>query len=223
MSGLERLLRPGSIAAIGGLAASRVVEQCQLMGFKGDIWPVHPTKKEIGGLPAFASVEDLPGSPDAAFIGVNRHLTIEVVKSLRAINAGGAVAYAAGFLESDDTGGELQRALIEAAGNMPVIGPNCYGLINYADGALLWPDQQGGRRLAADRTGTAIIAQSSNIAVNFTMQRRGLPLAYVLTAGNQAQVGMSALASTILDDPRVTTLGLTSRDMTLSSACRHWR
>ena len=208
MSGLERLLRPGSIAAIGGLAASRVVEQCQLMGFNGDIWPVHPTKKEVGGLPAYASVEELPGSPDAAFIGVNRHLTIEVVKSLQAIDAGGAVAYAAGFLESDETGGELQRALIKAAGNMPVIGPNCYGLINYADGALLWPDQQGGRRLDPDQTGVAIIAQSSNIAVNFTMQRRGLPLAYVLTVGNQAQVGMSALASTILDDPRVTTLGL---------------
>ncbi len=178
------------------------------MGFNGDIWPVHPTKKEVGGLPAFASVEDLPGSPDAAFIGVNRHLTIEVVKSLRTVDAGGAVCYAAGFLESDDTGGDLQCALIEAAGNMPVIGPNCYGLINYADGALLWPDQQGGQRLAADKTGVAIIAQSSNIAVNFTMQRRGLPLAYVLTVGNQAQIGMSALASTLLDDPRVTTLGL---------------
>ena len=208
MSGLERLLRPGSIAAIGGLQASRVVEQCQLMGFKGDIWPVHPSKKEVCGLPAYTSVEDLPGSPDAAFVGVNRHRTIGIVKSLRAIDAGGAVCYAAGFLESDETGGELQHALIEAAGNMPIIGPNCYGLINYADGALLWPDQQGGRRLAADRTGVAIIAQSSNIAVNFTMQRRGLPLAYVLTVGNQAQVGMSALASTILDDPRVTTLGL---------------
>jgi acyl-CoA synthetase (NDP forming) len=208
MSGLERLLRPKSIAAIGGLQASRVVEQCQLMGFEGDIWPVHPTKTEVGGIPAFASVEDLPGSPDATFIGVNRHLTIEVVQSLRAINAGGAICYASGFLEADQTGGELQAELIEAAGNMPVIGPNCYGLINYADGALLWPDQQGGRRLPVGQTGVAIIAQSSNIAINFTMQRRGLPLAYVLTVGNQAQVGMSELALTILDDPRVTTLGL---------------
>ena len=208
MPGLERLLRPKSIAAIGGLQASRVVEQCQLMGFEGEIWPVHPTKKEVGGLPAFASVEDLPGSPDAAFIGVNRYQTVEVVKSLRAIDAGGAVCYAAGFLESDQTGGELQSALIEAAGNMPVIGPNCYGLINYADGALLWPDQQGGKRLITGQTGVAIITQSSNIAVNFTMQRRGLPLAYVLTVGNQAQVGMSELASTILDDPRVTVLGM---------------
>ena len=114
MSGLERLLRPKSIAAIGGLQASRVVEQCQLMGFEGDIWPVHPTKTEVGGIPAFASVEDLPGSPDATFIGVNRHLTIEVVQSLRAINAGGAICYASGFLEADQTGGKLQSALIEA-------------------------------------------------------------------------------------------------------------
>ncbi len=90
MSGLERLLRPNSIAAIGGLAASRVVEQCQLMGFNGDIWPVHPTKKEIGGLPAYASVEDLPGSPDASVDGVHRHLTLAVEKTLQALDAGGA-------------------------------------------------------------------------------------------------------------------------------------
>jgi acyl-CoA synthetase (NDP forming) len=208
MSKLERLLRPKSIAAIGGLQASRVVEQCQLMGYEGDIWPVHPTKKEVAGIPAFASVEDLPGVPDAAFVGVNRHLTIEVIKSLRALGAGGAICYAAGFLEADETGGQLQSALIEAAGDMPVLGPNCYGLINYADAALLWPDQQGGRRLEADQTGVAIISQSSNIAVNFTMQQRGLPLAYIVTVGNQALVGMSDLALTLLDDPRVSTVGL---------------
>jgi acyl-CoA synthetase (NDP forming) len=208
MSGLERLLRPKSIAAIGGLQASRVVEQCQLMGFEGDIWPVHPSKTEVGGLPAFASVEELPAAPDAAYIAVNRHHTVDVVRSLNAKGAGGAVCYASGFLEADDTGAQLQTDLIEAAGDMPIVGPNCYGLINYADGALLWPDQQGGQRLAEGKTGVAIITQSSNIAVNFTMQRRGLPLAYILTVGNQAQVGMSDLALSVLDDPRVTTLGL---------------
>ena len=137
MHTLERLLRPKSIAAIGGLQASRVVEQCQLMGFEGDIWPVHPSKTEVGGLPAFASVEDLPAAPDAAYIAVNRHHTVDVVRSLNAKGAGGAVCYASGFLEADDTGAQLQADLIEAAGDMPIVGPNCYGLINYADGALL--------------------------------------------------------------------------------------
>jgi acyl-CoA synthetase (NDP forming) len=205
---LERLLRPKSIAAIGGLQAGRVVEPCQLMGYQGEIWPVHPTKKEVHGLPAYPSVEDLPGSPDAAFIGVNRQLSIDVVKQLRARDCGGGVCFAAGFLEADEAGGELQAELIEAAGEMPLLGPNCYGYINYADGALLWPDQQGGKRLASGKSGVAIIAQSSNIAINFTMQKRGLPLAYVFTVGNQALVGISELALNLLEDPRVTTLGI---------------
>ncbi len=208
MSGLERLLRPKSITAIGGLQAARVVEQCRLMGYEGEIWPVHPTKNEVEGLPAYASVADLPGSPDAAFIGVNRHLTIETVKDLRASQCGGAICYASGFLEADETGGRLQAELIDAAGDMPVLGPNCYGIINYADAALLWPDQQGGKRLADGKTGVAIIAQSSNIAINFTMQQRGLPLAYILTTGNQALVGTSEMALAILDDSRVSALGM---------------
>jgi len=205
---LERVLRPKSIAAIGGLQAGRVVEQCKLMGYEGEIWPVHPAKAEVHGVPTYKSVAELPGAPDAAFIGVNRHLTIEVIKELRAIGCGGGVCFAAGFLEADETGGELQSDLIAAAGDMPVLGPNCYGYINYADGALLWPDQQGGKRLDSGQSGVAIIAQSSNIAINFTMQKRGLPLSYIFTVGNQALVGISELALNLLEDPRVTTLGI---------------
>jgi len=88
---------------------------------------------------------------------------------------------------------------------MPVLGPNCYGFINALDGALLWPDQHG---LRPTKTGVAIITQSSNIAINLTMQQRGLPIAYVLTVGNQAQTGLSQLASALLDDDRVSALGL---------------
>ena len=209
---LSRLLRPKSIAVIGGgFFAPNVVKQCVKMGFAGDIWPVHPTKDEIAGVRAYASLADLPGAPDATFIGVNRDLTVDMVRELRARGAGGAICFAAGFKETGAYEGEgerLQAALIEAAGDMPVIGPNCYGLINYADGALLWPDQHGGRRLAPGETGAAIITQSSNIAINLTMQQRGLPLAYLLTAGNQAQTGLSEMALGLIEDSRVTCLGL---------------
>ncbi|RUY87032.1 CoA-binding protein, partial [Mesorhizobium sp. M7A.F.Ca.CA.001.12.2.1] len=151
------------------------------------------------------------GSPDAAFVGVNRHLTIEVIKALAERGAGGAVCFAAGFLETeayDDDGERLQAELVAAAGQMPIIGPNCYGLINYADGALLWPDQHGGIRLAEGGKGVAIITQSSNIAINMTMQKRGLPIAFLMTAGNQAQTGLSEMALGLIEDERVTSLGL---------------
>ena len=209
---LSRLLRPKSIAVIGGgFFAPNVVAQSVKMGFAGEIWPVHPTKDEVAGVKAWRSLADLPAAPDASFVGVNRNLTIDIVRELRERGAGGAICFAAGFKETggyDAEGETLQAALVEAAGDMPVIGPNCYGLINYADGALLWPDQHGGRRLREGERGVAIITQSSNIACNLTMQTRGLPIAFLMTAGNQAQTGLSEMALGLIEDERVSSLGL---------------
>jgi len=206
---LNRLLRPHTIAVIGGGAWCRqVVEQCRKMGFQGKVWLVHPSATEIAGTPAYRDVNDLPSAPDACFIGVNRGATIDIVRDLSAMNAGGAVCFASGFREAvaeDASGADLQDQLLIAAGDMPILGPNCYGFINYLDGALLWPDQHGGKRV---ESGVALVTQSSNIAINLTMQRRGLPLAYVVTAGNQAQSGISEIGRALLDDPRVTALGL---------------
>ena len=206
-AGVTRLLRPRSIAVIGGEAAARVAEQCDRMGFDGNLWPVHPSRKTVAGRRAFHSIDMLPGVPDAAFVGVNRHATIAAVAALSRMGAGGAVCYASGFLEAAD-GELLQRDLVDAAGSMPIIGPNCYGFINFLDGAPLWPDQHGGRRLEPSERGVAIITQSSNIAISMTMQQRALPIAYLLTAGNQAQLGVSRIALALLEDERVSAVGL---------------
>jgi len=141
---LLRLFQPKSIAVYGGSWAENVIHQCQKMGFSGDIWPVHPHRKSIGGLTCFASISELPRVPDAAFLGINRDAVIEVTRQLSEIGCGGAVCFASGFAESGDV--DLQQQLVAAAGDMPLLGPNCYGFINYLDGALLWPDQHGGRR-----------------------------------------------------------------------------
>ncbi|MCV3736748.1 acetate--CoA ligase family protein [Rhizobium sp. TRM96647] len=205
---LDRLIRPRSIAVFGGKEAGRVIEQCDKMGFAGAIWPVHPTKEEIHGRRCYRSVADLPEAPDASFVGVNRNLTIEIIRDLAARGAGGAVCYASGFREAVTEladGDDLQKALVAAAGDMPILGPNCYGFINMLDGALLWPDQHGMVRI---ERGVAVLTQSSNIACNISMQQRGLPLAYILTAGNQAQTGLCDLACAVLEDPRVTAVGL---------------
>ncbi len=204
---LAPLLRPRTIAVIGGGAARNVLRQCDRLGFDGEIWPVHPTHAKVEGRPAFRTVADLPGAPDAAFVAVNRHATVAAVGDLARIGAGGAVCYASGFREADD-GVELEAALISEAGTMPIVGPNCYGLINFLDLVALWPDQHGGRPLGADARGVAIVTQSSNIAISLTMQQRALPIAYIVTAGNQAKLGVSALAHGLLDDERVSVLGL---------------
>jgi len=109
MSRLDRLLRPRHIAVLGSGWALNVIEQSAKMGFEGPVWPVHPTKTEIGGLKAYRSLADLPEVPDATFIGVNRHATVEVVQDLRRIGGGGAICFASGWRESGET--ELQQKL----------------------------------------------------------------------------------------------------------------
>jgi acyl-CoA synthetase (NDP forming) len=203
MSRLDRLLRPRHIAVLGAGWALNVIEQCRKMGFEGPVWPVHPTKAEIGGLKAYPSLADLPEPPDATFVGVNRFATLDVVAELVAMGAGGAICFASGWEEAGEAG--LQDRLVTAAGGMPILGPNCYGVINYLDGALLWPDQHGGVRV--DR-GVALVSQSSNIVINMGMQARGLPVAYVACLGNAAVVGLAELTGALLDDPRVTAVGL---------------
>lgn len=203
---LSRLLRPRSVALFGGGWAENVVVQLKKAGFPGDIWPVHPKRDEIAGVPCLHSIEDLPSAPDAAFIGVNREASVEVVRALSQMGAGGAVCFAAGFKETEEgAGADLQDRLVEAAGGMPILGPNCYGFLNALDMVTLWPDQHG---LVPVSSGVAIVGQSSNVAINLTMQARGLPIAYVLMAGNQAQTGLAALATAALRDPRVTAVGM---------------
>ena len=204
----ERLLTPASIAVIGGQWAASVVRQCDLLGYSGKLWPVSTGSSSFEGHECFASVADLPGVPDASFIGINSESTIDVVRQLSELGAGGAICFASGFSESADRDNDAelrQSRLIEAAGSMPLIGPNCYGLLNYLDKVALWPDQHGGKVV---ESGVALITQSSNIAINLSMQKRGLPIAYVLTVGNQAQTTHADIAHAVIEDERVTALGL---------------
>jgi acyl-CoA synthetase (NDP forming) len=206
-----RLLKPRSIAVFGGGVAAELVRQCDLLEYDGEIWPVHPKKTELRGRPVYRSVADLPGSPDAAYVGVNRNLTIDIVRDLAAHGAGGAICYATGFTEAGEEGSELEKQLLEASGEMPLVGPNCYGLINYLDGAILWPDQQGGRRVDE---GVAIISMSSNVAFNLSMQRRGLPIAYLMSLGNKLKFDLHDAIRVFAQEERVTALGLYVEAMT---------
>ncbi len=200
---LHRLLAPRSIAVVGGAPAERVVSQCLKLGFPGSIWPVNPKRTELAGVPCLPSLDDLPEVPDAVFLGVNRHATVEAMATLRAIGAGGAVCYGSGFAETGDA--DLQRDLLDAAGDLPFFGPNCYGFVNTFDRVALWPDEHGMEVL--DR-GVAIVSQSGNVAVNLTFQQRGLRLGTVISVGNQARVGIEDCIDAFLDDTRITVIGL---------------
>ncbi len=201
---LGRLLRPRTVAVVGGDPAERAIRQSDRLGFEGEIWPVHPARSRMAGRRVYPSLDDLPGAPDAAFVAVNRRLTIEVVRQLAEIGCGGAVLYASGFAEAGEEGAELQDRLLSGH-RMPLIGPNCYGTINAVVGAALWPDVQGCRRV---RSGPALISQSGNISLNLTMNRRGIDFSYVISLGNQSSVTTEDCLEHFATRPEVTAVGI---------------
>ena len=201
----SRLLAPRHAAFVGGDDAAIAAQQCRAMGFNGPVWGVNPCRDTLAGQPCVARVEDLPEAPDAVFLAVPRGATVEIVDALRRRGAGGVVCFAAGFGELGDEGAALEESLVAAAGEMALVGPNCYGLLNYVRGVALWPFAFGGSRV---ERGVAVVTQSGMLGSDITMNQRSVPLAYVVSAGNQAMLGIEDYLEVLVDDPAVTAIGI---------------
>jgi acyl-CoA synthetase (NDP forming) len=202
---LRRLLRPRHVAIVGGQAMADSIRRCADTGFSGEIWVVNPKYPELGGRKCYASIADLPEAPDATFIAVPREATIDILKQLDARGGGGAICYAAGYTEVGGEGVALHAEFVKAAGNLAVVGPNCYGMLNFIDGICLWPTGALGQQV---ETGCALVMQSGNIALNLSRNDRSVPFAYVISSGNQAVLNAADYVDALADDPKVTAIGL---------------
>jgi len=202
---LERLLKPRHVAVIGGRDAETVAGECKRIGFAGPFWPVNPKRSQVGGYPCFASLDDLPEAPDAVFLAVPKDAAIEALQKLNAMGAGGVVCYTAGFGETGSEGAEAEARLVRAAGELALVGPNCYGVINYVDRVALWPFTHGG---SCPGFGAAIITQSGMLSSDFTMSQRGVPFAYMVSAGNQTLLRLEDFVDALAERPEVRAIGL---------------
>ncbi|MCB2256438.1 acetate--CoA ligase family protein [Pseudomonas chlororaphis] len=202
---LKRLLAPRHLAFVGGRGMARALRRCAEGGYGGPMWLVNPQHDSLEGVPCVRSVAELPCGPDAVFVATNRELTLACVAELAAKGAGGAICYASGFAETGAAGQALQQRLLAAAGDMALLGPNCYGLLDYLHRSALWPVAHGGQPV---ERGVAVLTQSGNFAYNLSMSDRSLPVAYMASVGNQAQLGIAELMDVLLDEPRVTAIGL---------------
>ena len=202
---LQRLLAPRHIAFIGGSEALYASRQCAAGGFSGQIWGVNPKRRKLDEHPCFSSVDDLPEAPDAAFIAVPGPVVPAVVSQLQQRGAGGVVCYSAGFGELGVDGEALEQKLIEVSGDLALVGPNVFGLLNYIQGAHLWPYSHGGQRVTR---GPAIISQSGMLSGYLLTNRRSVNFSYVIGAGNQSILGVEDYLEALLTRPEVTAFGI---------------
>ena len=202
---LRLLLRPRHVALVGGGDVETVINECRRIAYTGALWPVNPKRKDIAGIPCFPDIEALPEAPDATFLAVPKQAAIDITARLARRGAGGVVCYTAGFSELGSAGQQAEAELVEAAGDMALLGPNCYGLINYHDRLALWPFAHGGMHPGF---GAAIITQSGMLSSDLTMSQRHLPLSYMVSVGNQASLRLEDFIDIFLEEPHVRAIGL---------------
>ena len=189
--------RPGSY----GEATLRNLEA---LGFPGAVWGVHPTRASVLGRACVPTLDDLPEPVDAVVVAIPAAGVPEVVRAAGRRGCGGLVVFAAGFAEAG--AGALQaelRAAADAAA-LPVIGPNCDGLVAFHSRAALWGDALAPR--PAGRV--ALVSQSGNVAVNAIALGRGLRFHTVASVGNQAVVDAAALLEELAGDETVGSVAL---------------
>jgi acyl-CoA synthetase (NDP forming) len=203
---LQRLLAPRSLALIGGAWADAALAAGRVIGYSGEVWRIHPSRPSSTREHYYRSVEELPAAPDAAFIAAPNREVPAIAAALARRGCGGFVCFAAGFSETgSEEGRRLTAELLTAAGELPFFGPNCYGFVNFFDGAALWPDQVVGRRR---ERGVALICQSGTLALNLLYNDRSLPIGCVLTVGNQTRLAAEDLLELLCEDERITAFGL---------------
>ena len=203
---LQRLLAPRTLALIGGAWADAALAASRVIGYSGEVWRIHPTRESSDAQRYFRSIDELPHAPDAAFVAAPNRAVPEIAAALARRGAGGFVCFAAGFSETaTEEGLRLTEELLAAAAGLPFFGPNCYGFVNFFDGAALWPDQVVGQRR---ERGVALICQSGTLALNLLFNDRSLPIGLLLTVGNQTRLAAEDLIDLMCADERVTAIGL---------------
>lgn len=134
---LTPLLQPRSVAVVGASAdatriGGRPVSYMLRGEFQGRVMPVNPKRSDIQGLPAYASIDDLPEAPDASVVAVPAAHVVDTVDALGRRGGRSAIIFSSGFSEVGAEGEALQRQLLDTARRhgMRLLGPNTAGAFN---------------------------------------------------------------------------------------------
>lgn len=137
IASLTPLLRPRSVAVIGAsrdpaAIGHRIVRLLVQGEFAGPVYPINPKAAAIASVPAYASVDAVPGPIDLAVITVPAAVVPAVVEACGRRGVAALVVISAGFAETGPAGRELQEQVAERARahGMRLVGPNCLGVLN---------------------------------------------------------------------------------------------
>lgn len=208
MSKLARFFRPASIAVVGASTNQSRSNYSvpRLLESGADIFLVNPKRPELYGEKTYPNLESIGRSVDAVFAMVNAERVMEVVREASQLGAGGVVVNASGFAEIGGDGIRKQLELVEAAGAMPILGPNCNGFIDVNSGVRL----SGAPPLPIRGGGIGLVTHTGALigSVGVAGFERGVGFSHMISTGNEAAVDMADCLDFLVQDPRTRTICL---------------
>ena len=209
MHSLHPLFFPSSVALIGASSdperiGGRPLRFLLEAGFTGKLHPVNRSgAKEIQGLPAYASLMDVPGPVDHAIIAVPVPGVEAALKECAAKGVKAVQVFTAGFAEVGAAGAELQARLVAICreSGIRMVGPNALGLLNPSRNFYAtFSTALNGLRPKHGVIGLATQSGAFGSATYGMATLRGIGLSRVIATGNEADVDVAECIDYLAED-----------------------
>ena len=212
---LRKLFAPRSVAIVGASSdperlTGRTLRYLQSFGYTGALYPINPKAEAIAGLPVHRDIAEIDGPVDLAILSVKAERIPEVMRACADKKVPYALIYSSGFSETGNRALQEEVSAIARKGGIRVLGPNCQGLVNLAEGV---PLTFSGALYDVPRPvagHVALVSQSG--AFGFSSfgvgMEHGVRFRYVATTGNQSDLDAVECSDYVLEDPEVRLLML---------------
>jgi len=210
-SRLIPFFHPRRVAIVGaseqGMYPAGIIRNLLEHGFKGEIYPVNPRRKQVFGLTCYSDITQVPIPPDLAIVIVPRTAVLPILQQVAQVGTPAAIVITAGFAEADEEGRRLQKemARLSRETNLAIVGPNCAGVANV-------PEHFIATRLPiSPRTGSVTLLSQSGalmMALYGVFADYHVGINKLLSLGNQVDVTISEALEYSVMDPRTRVIAM---------------
>jgi acyl-CoA synthetase (NDP forming) len=211
---LDSFFAPDSIALIGASRdlekiPGRLLSMLRKNEFPGKLYPINPNYGDIDGLKCFSTIADVGQPIDLAIVMIPARAVLGALEQCAEAGVKNAVIISSGFAEEGGDSAAMQDAIAALAKKtgMRISGPNAEGFLNQVQrvAATFSPTvdvKPNERPFAAGKRRIGIVAQSGGIgfAIYHRAKALGVALSYVVSAGNEADLGAGEFFEYMVQD-----------------------
>lgn len=204
---LRAFFAPRAIAVVGasrhrGTIGGELFHNLLTYGFPGPVYPVNPAADVVQSVPAYPTVEAIPGPVDLAVVAVPAAEVLPVAEQCARKGVRALVVISAGFAETGEEGRARQVELVRTcrAAGMRLIGPNCMGIVN-TDPQVRLNATFAPSPPPAGRVGFLTQSGALGLAIIEYAGALGLGLSTFVSVGNKADISGNDLLNYWETDP----------------------